>query len=248
MKFQIQRSGFTLIELLVVIAIIAVLASILVPSLSTSLERARQVLCAGNLRQIGMAAMTYSNDNRGKNPDALEWVVSDSSASGAVEWSQRDTVTRGTLFPYMNESMQSFVCPSFLRVYKSNPNVSHLTPYVTYAMNEYFKDEPPWNAFNLTFIDISYPTLLGLFSDENPFLTKYNQNVINNLALGVGVYNRRSDVVDSLATFHSPPRGNIAEGKSNVCFADGHVTLEHATNTKEIFTPDVVKKSFRRSR
>jgi prepilin-type N-terminal cleavage/methylation domain-containing protein/prepilin-type processing-associated H-X9-DG protein len=246
MRAKDRKLGFTLIELLVVIAILAILASLLIPSMSTALERARQILCSGNMRQIGIAAITYANDNDGRNADAWEWVKSDmGGGSGWVEWSQRETVTEGTLFPYMNDSMQSFVCPSFQRVFKVNPNVSHLTPYVTYSMNEYFSDTP-WQGFNLTFVDISSPTTLGLFADENPFLTKYNRNVINNLALGVGVYNRRSDVIDSLASFHSPPGGNVAEGKSNVCFADGHVNLEHPIDTKEIFTPLVVKKSFQR--
>ena len=57
------RRGFTLIELLIVIDIIAVLSAILLPVLSGVRERARQAVCLSNMRQIGLAAMQYSEDN-----------------------------------------------------------------------------------------------------------------------------------------------------------------------------------------
>ena len=58
-----ERSAFTLIELLVVISIIALLIALLLPALANARETARQALCAGNQRQIGIGWMTYSADH-----------------------------------------------------------------------------------------------------------------------------------------------------------------------------------------
>lgn len=74
------QAAFTLIELLVVIAIIALLVSILLPSLNQAKELAKKAVCMSNLKGIASASHTYSAENDGY------FVSVDGSTFGAVDW------------------------------------------------------------------------------------------------------------------------------------------------------------------
>ena len=82
MSSRTHRQAFTLIELLVVVAIIALLISILLPSLARAREAARQVKCASNMKQLGMGNHMYANSN-----DQWYVLINDAEQGAEIGWS-----------------------------------------------------------------------------------------------------------------------------------------------------------------
>lgn len=108
-----KRCLFTLIELLVVIAIIAILASMLLPALNKSRDRAKSIKCSSNLKQLGIGVTMYADNYS-------DWLPICQSPGYAAAWKQ-------TIGPYILGSLAgkidlqfnqnwctgAYLCPSF---------------------------------------------------------------------------------------------------------------------------------------
>jgi prepilin-type N-terminal cleavage/methylation domain-containing protein/prepilin-type processing-associated H-X9-DG protein len=115
-----RRAGFTLVELLVVIGIIAVLVSILLPSLNRARESAKQVKCLNNLRSIAQATIMYCNENLFAVPTAAEGPPQ--KKEDFVYWQPPgsptpfDDINQSALAKYIGSGRtvdkQIFTCPS----------------------------------------------------------------------------------------------------------------------------------------
>jgi prepilin-type N-terminal cleavage/methylation domain-containing protein/prepilin-type processing-associated H-X9-DG protein len=112
------RRAFTLIELLVVIAIIAILASLLLPALAKAKAKAHTTKCANTLRQIGLAARMYADDNEDTIPQ---------TSHQSHSWVER-------LTPYLSGT-NSYRCGL-------DPNKTNRSIIASYSMNDFLTAFP----------------------------------------------------------------------------------------------------------
>ena len=101
-----KRNPFTLIELLVVIAIIAILASMLLPALSKARAKARSITCTNQLKQIGLAAIMYANDNEDFVP-----MISVNDLTYPIWFALKPYLSGDSLTPYTYENYKFWICP-----------------------------------------------------------------------------------------------------------------------------------------
>jgi prepilin-type N-terminal cleavage/methylation domain-containing protein/prepilin-type processing-associated H-X9-DG protein len=100
-----ERLGFTLIELLVVIAIIAILAGLLIPSLSSGKSKAHAVECMNQLKQVGMGMRMWASDNSENFPWNLS--VKDNGTMDTADWMDHFRFASNQI-----SSVQVLTCPA----------------------------------------------------------------------------------------------------------------------------------------
>ncbi len=206
---DVKRRGFTLIELLVVIAIIAILAAILFPVFAKAREKARQISCASNEKQLGLGFIQYVQDNDETFP---------SSTNYGFGWA-------GRIYPYV-KSTGVFKCPddsttatgaNVVDSYAENANIAHY-PY---------GGTPLVNGTPLSVIQAPASSVL-LFEDPGYALDVTNPTeVYSQIGYGtqpVGATNCTTTNTDFTAKI-AANRHDQTTYLDNYLMADGHVKM-----------------------
>jgi prepilin-type N-terminal cleavage/methylation domain-containing protein len=121
-----RTEGFTLVELLVVIGIIALLVSILLPALNKARERANEIACQSNQRQLMMGFLMFANDHQGCLPG--NWWDANLADAEHRSWLRNagepwdNAPQNGTLFRYMNNNYGVYRCRSLEQYYVNAQN------------------------------------------------------------------------------------------------------------------------------
>lgn len=119
--WNISLRGFTLIELLVVISIMAMLMSILLPSLSRARESGRRAVCSSNLRQFTVGWLLYSMDNEDKlcsantdwnNTGGNHWVSDGAMIPGNDIGGTEQAIKDGAMWAYTEHTLDLYRCKS----------------------------------------------------------------------------------------------------------------------------------------
>jgi prepilin-type N-terminal cleavage/methylation domain-containing protein/prepilin-type processing-associated H-X9-DG protein len=195
-----RRSAFTLMELLIVISIIAVLLSLLAPSMGRVKRMVRRIECGVNQNQLVLGWGQYAQNNR-------KWLPSSDTGYWPASWVNTDSfgnspagVMQGSVYKYVG-AIEVYRCLSFPYDY-----------YVTYGANSYLNGQHESASYRPG-------TIYKFDSIPNPGRT----------FVMVDEWDNRSQILGSFAPFQFGPyhwwdvvAGNHDNG-DNLSFADGHV-------------------------
>ena len=219
--------AFSLIELLVVIAIVAMLSAILLPALTKAKLSAQRAACQGNLRQLGMAAQLYWDDNAG-NGFPLQYAPTSSGRTWWFGWlgngpeGQRPfDLSAGALYPYLHGS-DVRLCPSLGNA-MAQFKLKASSVVFSYGCNSFLY--LPDNASPVNVNRIARPAEIAVFADAAQVNNFQPPASRNHPMLEEWYY------LDLQLNYSSPnnyPHGHFRHSqRAGVGFGDGHVGWEN---------------------
>ncbi len=228
-----NRSGFTLIELLVVIAIIAILAAILFPVFARAKDSANRTACLNNLKQWGLAASMYADDNR----DGLPY----EGDADQLKWNELGRTTNliawfNCLPPFVGQPpMKNLTGVQREEFYHAGKTI-HTCPSATYGGTPLTADGSPvyFNYAINAYLDHTLPEPI-------------KRSIVPNVAatpLLLEVKTSRGELETTTATLLGTQRAHYTRFSSrhgrggNICFVDGHAKYYGYYDVKDGSTPN----------
>lgn len=214
--------AFTLLELMVVVAIIMILTSIMLPSISRAKDTVKTIACGSNLKQIGLAQTTYSQDFN-------DWIVAGADETPRYWYNFLSGVDNngssnpsigsyGLKYYGQNRTAGSFVCPAESTAFGSNSSINYF--YTHYAINSRIAGIASWGSTNENYYRrkvtaITGPSIAILASDN----IRKNDMHVNYPAFPAyrhGGTDPRNNPVDLTGVA-------ALKGYANVAYMDGHI-------------------------
>jgi prepilin-type N-terminal cleavage/methylation domain-containing protein len=230
-----KPNAFSLIELLVVMAVIAVLAGLLLPSLSTAESRSEGVQCGNNLRQLGLAWTLYAADNEGhvaQNQSSPNESLPHNWAGGWLnkmasnsDNTNSSLLKNGQFGPYM-DSLESFKCPGDTLTVKIDGK--HRDRPRSVAMNFYVGFKAIGRAGEWQEV-MKTSDMKSLSPNKTFTMIVQREDGINDTWYRVDALR---GLVENPAFYH--------KGADNLVFGDGHVELHKWVDPRT--TPELNRK------
>jgi prepilin-type N-terminal cleavage/methylation domain-containing protein/prepilin-type processing-associated H-X9-DG protein len=229
--------GFTLIELLVVLSIIALLLSILLPSLGRVKEAAKRAVCASNLRQLTLAWTMYATENNdalcSPDTDCLSdgcWVIDGAGLEDNLLIGTIPAIEKGVLWPY-TQLIKLYECQSARTFPSVHRRPDRLRDYsisrsMGYPLKVWYDDKPCRSFATLS--EIPNPSKKMAFIEADGGLR--GSPWTNRYSLLQAFWALAGDTDTPQWKFERNPDGvpwNIITARHNqgcnLSFADGHV-------------------------
>jgi prepilin-type N-terminal cleavage/methylation domain-containing protein/prepilin-type processing-associated H-X9-DG protein len=211
-----KLKAFTLIELLVVIAIIALLISILLPSLSRARELSKRTVCSSNLRGLGQAMYIYAQDDPGLfpmiagpmegTPNMMNFQAQHRSVEPPTTGVPSVTVDMWTIVRGNNTTPKQFICPSTTDV--PDPAQDTTIYYDFLAPGNLSYAYMYQHDMNRPALGTSSEPVFPLMADANPYIKGGSTSLVND---------------DRMTAARGNSFNHTNREGQNVLFVDSHV-------------------------